>query len=65
MWKLLAKTALAKPRTIAAPPVAEDDFAALGERFKARGAGKARAQPLDPRGRCRLVPRLRAGDSRA
>ncbi|HUH85432.1 MAG TPA: NADH-quinone oxidoreductase subunit NuoB [Stellaceae bacterium] len=35
MWRLLAKTALAKPRTIAEPPVAEDDLAALGQRLAA------------------------------
>jgi Ni,Fe-hydrogenase III small subunit len=40
MWKLLAKTALAHPRTIAAPPVAADDLAALGQRLEALARAK-------------------------
>jgi len=35
MWKLLAKTVLARPRTVAAPPVSEDALAALGRRLEA------------------------------
>jgi len=40
MWRLLAKTALAKPRTIAAPPLVEDDLAALGQRLAALARAK-------------------------
>jgi Ni,Fe-hydrogenase III small subunit len=40
MWKLLAKTALQKPRTIAAPPAGEDDLAALGQRLAAAARGR-------------------------
>ena len=34
MWKLLAKTALARPRTVAAPPVSDEDLAARGRRLE-------------------------------
>ena len=44
------------------------DDAALAElaaQRRSRGAPPARPQPVDPRGRCRLLQRLRAGDPRA
>ena len=40
MWKLLAKTALTKPRTVAAPSVAENDLAVLGQRLAASARAK-------------------------
>ena len=36
-----------------------------GRAARPRGAAPARPQPVDPRGRCRLLQRLRAGDPRA
>ncbi len=65
MRKILFESLLRRPLT--EPPPAADDaaLAELAAQRRPRGAPPARPQPVDPRGRCRLLQRLRAGDPRA
>ena len=62
-WKLLCQDRFCKARcTVAAPPAAADDLAALAAATRRGCAAQTRPQPGDPRGRCRLLQWLRAGD---
>ena len=65
MRKILFESLMRRPLT--EPPPAPDDaaLAELAAKRRPRGAPPARPQPVDPRGRCRLLQRLRAGNPRA
>ena len=65
MRKLLFESLFRRPLTERAP---SPDDAAVAELATALGAGRAataRPEPVDPRGRCRILQWMRAGNSRA
>ena len=65
MRKLLFESVFRRPLTERAP---SPDDAAVAELATALGqcrAAAARPKPVDPRGRCRILQRMRAGNSRA
>ncbi len=64
MRKILFESLLRRPLT-EPPPAGRGRAGGARDPRRSRGAPPARPQPVDPRGRRRLVQRLRAGDPRA
>ena len=62
MRKLLFQGLFRRPLTEPAPAVGDAELAELASQLDASRQAASRPQPLDPRGRCRLVQRLRARD---
>ena len=65
MRRLLFEGLTRRPLTEPPPRIDDPEIRGAGGRARRGGAEAARPQPVDPRGRCRLVQRLRARDPRA
>ena len=65
MRRTLLESLTHRPLTEAPPAPDDAALAELAAKRRAGGAPPARPQPLDPRGRCRLMQRLRTGNPRA
>ena len=65
MRRILFESLLKRPLTEAVARAGRRCAGRARRERRARGAAPARPQPVDPPGRCRLLQRLRAGNSRA
>ena len=63
--RILFESLIRRPLTEPPPAPDDDALAELARERRPRGAPAARPQPVDPRGRCRLLQRLRARNPRA